>query len=284
MTVDVLIPTFERLPALIMTLSGVAGQARTDLRLIVADQSREPQREHPVIQTLCRIIEARGGAVEWHHRPAASGIADQRRFLLSQAAAPSVLFVDDDVYMEPWVVERLEVTLRAEKCGFVGAYPVGLSYRDDVRPYQQTVEFWEGPVRPEVVEPGSAAWNRAPIHFAANLYHVSRRLDPGEFRRYKVAWVGACAIYDREKLLAVGGYDFATQLPRYHSGEDVVVQNLLLRRFGGCALMPSGTYHAEVPTTILNDAGAIDRHALELLPELVARYAPDPDVESAGGG
>ncbi len=36
--VDILIPTLNRLPALVMTLSGVAGQTKTDLRVIVADQ------------------------------------------------------------------------------------------------------------------------------------------------------------------------------------------------------------------------------------------------------
>jgi hypothetical protein len=33
--------------------------------------------------------------------------------------------------------------------------PSGLSFRDDVRPEQRRVEFWEGPVRPEVVAPES---------------------------------------------------------------------------------------------------------------------------------
>jgi len=36
--------------------------------------------------------------------------------------------------------------------------------------------------------------------------------------------------------------------------------------------MPSGTYYAQVPTTVLNAAGTVDGHALDLLPEMVARY------------
>jgi hypothetical protein len=39
--------------------------------------------------------------------------------------------------------------------------------------------------------------------------------------------------------------------------------------------MPSGTYHAEVPSTVLNPAGTVDGHALALLPEMVERYAPE---------
>jgi hypothetical protein len=273
-TVDVLLPTCDRLPSLVMTLAGVAAQTLTDLRVIVADQGTEPVEDAPVVRALRRVIEARGGATEWHHRVPSRGIAEQRDFLLGHATAPGVLYLDDDVFMEPWVLERLLATLRDERCGFVGAFPSGLSFRGDVRPHQQVVEFWDGPVRPEAVEPGSPQWERAQLHRAANLYHVSQTLTPGEVRRYKVAWVASCILYDRAKLLQVGGFSFWTRLPRYHSGEEVLVQNLLMRRWGGCAIMPSGTYHAEVPSTVLNPAGTVDGHALDLLPEMVERYAP----------
>ncbi len=272
--IDVLIPTYNRQAALIMALSGVAAQRLSDLRVVVADQSDAPLGDHPIVANLRRIIEARGGQVEWHARPQIHGIAEQRDFLLRQATAGAVLFLDDDVLMEPWVAERLNATLRDEGCGFVGAFPVGLSFRDDVRPAQQRIEYWEGPVQPEVVEPGGCAWERHKLHMAANLYHLSQRIPPGEIRRYKIAWVGACTLYDREKLLAVGGFGFWSRLPRYHSGEEVLVQNLLMRRWGGCAIAPSGTYHAEVPTTVLNTEGTVDGHALELLPEMVRRYVP----------
>ena len=198
--------------------------------------------------------------------------------MLRQATADAVLYLDDDVFMEPWVVEQLLKTLQTEGCGFVGAFPTGLSYRDDVRPDQQIVEFWEGSVLPEVVNPGSAKWERWQLHRAANLYHVSQSLPPGEIRRYKVAWIASCILYDRAKLLQVGGFSFWSRLPRYHSGEEVLVQNLLMRRWGGCAIMPSGTYHAEVPSTVLNPAGTVDGHALDLLPEMVERYAPRTTV------
>jgi GT2 family glycosyltransferase len=273
-TVSVLIPTINRLPSLVMTLSGIAGQSHHPLDVVVADQSDRLAKKVGTVQALCRIICARGGSVRWHHRRLRHGIAEQRDFLLRQAQSEAVLFVDDDVFLEPWVVGRLLQTLRQEQCGFVGAFPVGLSYIDDVRPQQQRIEYWQGPVQPERVEPESRAWQRFHLHRATNLYHVAQRLPPGEVRRYKVAWVGACALYDREKLLQVGGFSFWRQLPRHHSGEEVLVQNLLLRRWGGCALIPSGAYHAEVPTTILNEAGTVDGHALDLLREMVARYAP----------
>jgi hypothetical protein len=273
--VDILLPTCERLPSFIMTLTGVATQALSDVHVIVADQSDRPVAEEPVVQTLGRVIEARGGSLEWHHRLPARGIAEQRDFLLRQSAAASVLYLDDDVLMEPWVLERLWQILQEQRCGFVGAFPAGLSFRDDVRPEQQIIEYWEGRVVPEVVEPGSPAWERWQLHRAANTYHAALRLRPGETRLYKVAWVASCILYDRQRLLDVGGFSFWPRLPRYHSGEEVLVQNLLLRRYGGCAMLPSGTYYAQVPSTVLNAAGTVDGHALALLPEMVERYAAE---------
>lgn len=273
--VDVLVPTCNRPNALAMTLSGLALQQRSDFRLVLADQSDAPVLALPTIATLRRVIEARGSPVEWHHRTARRGIAEQRAFLLERAQARAVLYLDDDVLMEPWVLQSLVDVLESQECGFVGAFPAGLSFRNDVRPAQQHIEFWEGPVRPEAVEPGSYAWERRHLHRAANLYHVTQRHAPTYARLYKIAWVASCVLYDRAKLLAVGGFEFWPRLPRYHSGEEVLVQNLLMRRFGGCAIMPSGAYHAEEPSTILNPAGNIDGHALTLLSEMIGRYASE---------
>ena len=272
--VSVLIPTYERPESLVMTLSGVASQTVTDLQVVVSSQGQHRAGDSPVARAVARVIEARGGSVEWHHREP-RGIAEQRHFLLDRAGADYALFLDDDIFMEPWVIEHLLSVLKTEGCGFAGAFPAGLSFTDDVRPDQQKIELWEGPVRPEVVEVEGAGWERWHLHRAANLYHLARKLalPPKEFLRYKVAWVGSCVLYDREKLLQVGGFSFWTRLPRYHKAEDVVVQNLLMRRFGGCGVVPSGTYHAEVETTTFSPEGTVEADAVDLLPELVERYA-----------
>ena len=270
--VDVLIPTFERPLELAVTLAGVASQEIQDIRIIVADQSRESVRDEPAIATLCRLVEARGGEVDWQHRTGGHGVAEQRDFLVGRARSRYVLLLDDDVFMEPWVLAELVRTLEEEGIGFVGAFPAGLSFLHDVRPEQQQVEFWKGPVTPEVVEPDSSEWDRAKVHAAANNFHAAASLAPGEKRRYKVAWVGACALYDREKLQSVGGFSFWRELPDHHAGEEVLVQNLLLRRWGGCAILPSGTYHAEAPTTIAEEGREPQANAITLLPRLLERY------------
>jgi hypothetical protein len=257
-----------------MVLTGVATQTVRDVHLVLADQSEEPVEHSPVVRTLLRIIESRGGQIEVHHRTPSKGITEQRQFLLERACTNNLLYLDDDVLMEPNVLELLIQTIEAEQCGFVGAFPAGLSFFGDVRPEQQRIEYWDGPVQPEAVEPDSDRWELWHLHRAANLYHVSSRLPAGEFRRYKVTWIASCVLYDRNKLNEIGGFSFWPRLPRFHSGEEVLVQNLLMRKWGGCALAPSGTYYAELPSTVLNLEGTVDGHALELLPEMVARYAP----------
>ncbi len=67
-----------------------------------------------------------------------------------------------------------------------------------------------------------------------------------------MAWVGACVLYDVAKLREVGGYDFWRELPPEHSGEDVLAQLRLMSRYGGCGIIPSGAYHQELPTTVVD--------------------------------
>ncbi len=269
--VDVLLPTCNRLSSLIYTLAGVASQLFKNIHLIVSDQSSTPVEFDVVVQALVRIIRARGGMVEWHYRMPSRGIAEQRQFLLDRSTSEYVLYLDDDVFMEPWVIEQLVQTLQEEGCGFTGAFPAGLSHADDFRPDQEAIEYWIGPVQPEAVDPDTPAWERWQLHRAANLYHVAQRLPPGQFLRYKIAWIASCVLYDRRKLLDVGGFSFWKRLPRYHSGEEVLVQNLLMRKWGGCGIVPSGTVYSEVASTVLNAAGTVDGNALELLPEMISR-------------
>ena len=274
-SVDILLPTYNRLPSLIMCLSGIAGQTCSNFRLILSDQSETPVKDNQVIQSLIRVIEARGGTVEYHYRVPSKGIAEQRDFLLKEATAEYVLYLDDDVWMEPQVLETLLKTIREQQCGFVGAFPNGLSYRDDIRPEQQHVEFWNGQVLPETISPDTPEWQRNVLHRAANLYHVSLQVPGGEQRLYKVAWIAACILYDREKLLEIGGFSFWDRLPRFQSGEEVLVQNLMMRLWGGCSIMPSGTYFSETPSTVLNEKGTVDGHALDLLDEMVDKYVSE---------
>jgi glycosyltransferase involved in cell wall biosynthesis len=253
--VDVLIPTYRRPAALAVTLTSLIAQTLADFRLVISDQSEDcAPLEAGEVQAAVRILRAHGHAVELERHVPRRGMAEQRQFLLDQVRAPYALFVDDDVILEPWAVEQMHAAITREGCGFVGSALIGLSYAEVVRPHEQQIDFWQGPVQPEDVRPGTPAWERHRLHNAANLYHVQNRfgLTPETTRLYRVAWVGGCVIYDAAKLREAGGFQFWRELPAEHAGEDVLAQLRVMRRFGGCAVIPSGAYHQELPTTIPN--------------------------------
>src|SRR3954462_9099873 len=212
---DVLIPTCDRPGALAVTLTSLGAQTLTSFRVVVSDQSERPDLPDgavaaPEVLTPLRLLAARGRQVEIHRHLPRRGLAEQRQFLLDQARARFALFLDDDVLCEPDVLERLLAVLVEQRCGFVGMPLVGLSHLDDVRPHQQAIEPWEGPVEPERIAPGDPRWDRHHLHSAANAWHVQDRLAllASSPLLYKVAWIGGCVMYDVEKLRAVGGFGF----------------------------------------------------------------------------
>ncbi|UXY16307.1 glycosyltransferase family 2 protein [Chitiniphilus purpureus] len=250
--VEVLIPTCERPAALAVTLTSLIAQQGPALRIVISDQSEEDVFTSGEVAAVLRVLRARGVPVRTHRHLPRRGLAEQRAFLLSQAQAPSCLFLDDDVILEPDLIARLHGALTTQGCGFVGSALIGLSFEHDQRPWQQAVSFWEGPVVPETIEPGSAAWARHHLHSAANLFHVQRQLGltRATERLYRVAWIGGCVLFDTAKLRATGGFDFWQDLPSAHCGEDVLAQLRVMARYGGAGLMPSGAYHQELPTTV----------------------------------
>lgn len=253
--IDVLIPTCNRAAALAVTLTALASQTQRDLRIVVSDQSDgEGAAASAEVRAVLRYLEARGLDVAMLRHLPRRGMAEQRAFLLAQVTAPCCLFLDDDVIIENDLIERMARILQQQRCGFVGSALHGLSHAHDVRPHQQAIEFWEGPVEPEAIAPGGSGWERHHLHSAANLFHVQRRLGigPDMTRAYRVAWIGGCVLFDTAKLRAAGGFDFWKTLPPEHCGEDVLAQLRVMARSGGCGIIPSGAYHMELPTTVVS--------------------------------
>jgi GT2 family glycosyltransferase len=251
--IDVLIPTCQRACALAVTLTALSAQTVRDFRIIVSDQSDGPGAfASAEVAAVQRYLGATGiELLALRHLPRL-GMAEQRAFLLSRAEAPYCLFLDDDVIVESDLLARMLGVMRQQQCGLVGSALHGLSHLADQRPFQQAIDFWEGPVQPEQVAPSSAAWERHHLHSAANLFHVQQRLGlaRGDTRCYRIAWCGGCVLFDTAKLRAAGGFDFWRQLPVGHCGEDVLAQLRVIARFGGCGIIPSGAFHMELPTTI----------------------------------
>lgn len=250
---DLLIPTFNRPAALAATLATLACQTTRRFRVVISDQSTERASVDDVaVQACLRLIEAHGQEVEVHRRSERRGMAEQRAFLLDRANTAYALFLDDDLLLEPYVVQEMLSVLRVEQCGFVGSAVIGLSYANDRRPSEQAIELFDGPVEPERVRPGMPSFERYRLHNAANLWHVQQGLPytPSKPGRYRVAWVGGCVMYDVAKLRDCGGFDFWRDLPHAHAGEDVLAQLRVMERYGGCGVIPSGVYHQEQPTTV----------------------------------
>ncbi|WP_428962470.1 glycosyltransferase family 2 protein [Micromonospora fluostatini] len=252
---DVLVPTRNRPAELAVTLAGLAGQEDVPgFGVVVSDQSDdEPAYAHPAAATMVRALRHRGHPVLLTRRLPRRGLAEHRAYLLAASAARYVLCLDDDVWLEPGALRRLVTALDELGCGFVGNAVHGLSYLDDVRPQaHRHYEEWTGRPVPERVRPGTPAWDRAQIHSAANLLHVTAGLDlpAGTWRAYKVSWIGGCVLYDRAKLVDSGGFEFWRRVPANHQGEDVAAQLTMLARHGGAGVLPSGAYHLESPTTV----------------------------------
>lgn len=277
--VDVLIPTCGRPAGLAVVLTSLLGQTFTDFDVVISDQTEgdTPSIETREIQTLIRALEWRGHHVQALRHVPRRGLAEQRQFLFEQSSAPYVHYLDDDVLLDPPVMERMLHVLETEGCGFVGCAATGLEYLQDVRPHQtQFFEAWDGPVRPEPFAPDTLPliWDRHKVNNAANPLHLEQQLcDNGDVVRYKLAWVGgANVLYDRAKLIDVGAFSWWERLPAEHAGEEVVVQFLLLRKYGGCGILPSGTYHLGLPTTVVDRR----RNATELFGTLIEEFGVHP--------
>lgn len=252
----VLIPTCNRNDALLITLTSLVSQTYSSFDIVMSDQSDKyliTQNEAALISVI-RVLQHHGKGIRAYQHLPRKGMAEHRQFLLDQVETPYCLYIDDDLLLEPYAIDVMMRTIKKERCGFVGSAVIGLSYKNDHRPHQQHVELWEGKVQPEHVKPGSEAWNRYKLHNAANILHVQERLGaaPDSPIPYKVAWVGGCTLYDTARLRDVGGFSFWKNLPKDHCGEDVQAQLLVMKKYGGCGVMPSGAYHQEHPTTLPN--------------------------------
>jgi GT2 family glycosyltransferase len=252
--VDVLIPTSGRGAELAVTLAGLAAQDDPPFSVTISDQSDTGNAgRNPSIRAMLRVLQAQGRPARVLRHVPPRGMAEQRQFLLDASTAAYVLFLDDDVWLEPGTLQRMASAIEQLGCGFVGSAVQGLSYLDEDRP-DELREFspWTEPVHPERIRRDAPEFERWRLHNAANLAHQAARLQlsVGAWLPYRIAWVGGCVLYRREALVECGGFDFWPDLPVQHAGEDVAAQWRVMERFGGVGLVPSGAVHLEAPTTI----------------------------------
>jgi GT2 family glycosyltransferase len=228
-------------------------QDEKDFDIIISDQSDKIKpEESETLRAVRMVLESRGHRVTMLKNLPFKGLAQQRQFLLDHADTPFVLYLDDDLILEPYVLKNLLKIIRREKIGFAGSAVIGLSFKNDYRPHQQAIEFWDGEITPELITPESEAWKRYLLHNAANPLHLQEKfnISPESPVPYKIAWVGGCVLYDTDKLRDAGAFEFWKDLPEKHCGEDVLAQLRVMRKSGGCGVLPSGVYHQELETTV----------------------------------
>jgi hypothetical protein len=239
--VDVIVPGAWSTDGLATTLVSLASQRYPAFRVIAARPPSDPGGSS--LSGITAILEARGHPVSHRELPVGATAGRRRQLLFEQTAAPYVLVLDDGVYLEPDLLGRLVAAIRTTRCGVIGSAVVDLRYRNEHRPSEQDIEFWDGPVRPEDVQVGTRAWGRRRVHRGANLEHLRERLPRTRDRLYRIADIRGCVLYDRAILLATGGFapvaDRSQHLP---VDLEAAAQLRVLGRAGGAGLFPSGAY------------------------------------------
>ncbi|HET6528306.1 MAG TPA: glycosyltransferase family A protein, partial [Balneolaceae bacterium] len=130
--VTVLIPTYNRSDALAVTLTCLCFQSFKEFDVVVSDQSDEAAEQQPAVAAAIRVLEHHGHKVKFIRNLPRLGMAQQRQCLLDKAAGEYVLFLDDDVLLEPWALKTMVKVIQEEQCGITGMFVIGLSYKDDV--------------------------------------------------------------------------------------------------------------------------------------------------------
>ena len=233
--IDVLIPTRGRPVELATTLAGLAAQTG---RGVPGDDLR-PVRRRPLLGDAVGVdgdpLAAPARDLGWtlHRHLPPRGMAEQRAFLLSCASAPAVLYLDDDVWLEPGVLARLHRALGELGCGVVGRGDAGARARrgpaaargDVVRAVGRA-----GVARRRWSRTGRAGSAGACTTPPTGCTWPSRWTSTGPGRPtpspesyvpYKVAWAAGCVLFDRAALVEAGGFEFWRDLPPDAHGEDV---------------------------------------------------------------
>src|SRR5689334_18365182 len=99
--ISVLIPTYKRLKALAVTLTGLYYQTERSFDIVISDQSPEPEIEKDQsVQTIIRMLEIKGNKVTVLRNLPSRGMAQQRQFLSDNCGSKYSLFLDDDLILD----------------------------------------------------------------------------------------------------------------------------------------------------------------------------------------
>lgn len=123
--VSAVIPTYNRVTSLANTLMSLSKQSIQFREIIIIDASEEDKTEifckNEKIQTLhSKLI---------YHKAVVKGAASQRNEGFNLSQEPFVAFMDDDIFLEPFCIERLwNCCVRDERIGGVNALITNQAY------------------------------------------------------------------------------------------------------------------------------------------------------------
>ena len=137
MNASAIIPTAGRPEVLDRTLTSVLNQGSIPREIIVIDASADES-----VHTVC---ERFSGDVSYL-RATERGAAQQRVEGVSHATAPNILFMDDDIILEPDCLARLEAALNSsDRIGGVGSMITNQQYSPPGRLSRIILRTIEGP-------------------------------------------------------------------------------------------------------------------------------------------
>jgi len=121
--VDVLIPTRDRTDSLPLTLLQLSNQITSPFRVIIRDEGRVPAMKNSSVHYAINILKEKGNKVIYWRELRRKGNAFVRNQLLKKAAAPYILFIDDDtILLDPNILASLLQEMRKYPASFCCAH------------------------------------------------------------------------------------------------------------------------------------------------------------------
>lgn len=202
LSVAVVIPTKNRAVDLAATLRSLLAQATLPTEVIIIDQSSGNDSQGVVQSALDANPHFRNSVeVQYRREPAIRSAAEARNRAIQLARSGILLFLDDDVELEPEFIAEI-VRVYLERPGVTGVSGVITNY--STPPVLMRAWF-------SVFEAGPFYDDRQPIYWKAN-----RLRDTGEIRVSR--FTGALMSF---RASAIGVVEFDKKLSGVSDGEDI---------------------------------------------------------------
>jgi glycosyltransferase involved in cell wall biosynthesis len=219
--VDVLVCTKDGCKELPTLLSSLSFQTFTNFHVIIRDESQSVSAlSNPIVVKTLDLLARKGIQVSFTRDWVSKGICYARYKTLELAKNEYVWFVDDDVIAEPDCLEHLMDVIRDKKSGYVQGSKVSVDNSYGFSSFD--------PNAVQVVNQESLSI------FAYYHGNIVAPLCIGDT---------ANLLFDRQKLMAVGGFAFFEMLGSSLLGEDWIAAALTADRYGGYFCSGAKAWH-----------------------------------------